>query len=141
MCDVQKIVSHCAMAIAALGLLAFAWIACAVAQGKGKVESPELAFNDYCRECHAFDKGDNRLGPTLYGVFGRKAGTLPGYDFSISLKSSNITWNTKTLDEWIANPNALIPGNNMGSVFSGVPDPATRAKIIAFLKQDTQSKK
>ena len=137
----QKTISQFGAAIAIPALLTSVWIACAFAQGKNTSNSPELAFNDYCRECHAFDKGDNRLGPTLYGVFGRKAGSLPGYDFSISLKSSNITWNEKTLDEWIANPNALIPGNNMGSVFSGVPDAATRAKIIAFLKQDTHAAK
>jgi cytochrome c len=137
----QKIVSHWSSAIVISAGLSLAIIASVIAQGKPAAESPELAYNDYCRECHAFDKGDNRLGPTLYGVFGRKAGSLPGYDYSISLKSSDITWNEKTLDEWIADPNSLVPGNNMGSVFSGVPDAATRAKIIAFLKHDTRTKK
>jgi cytochrome c len=137
----QKIISHCVEAICFCAVLPLAYAACVFAQSKAAGVNPELAFNDYCRECHAFDKGDNRLGPTLYGVFGRKAGSVPGYDYSISLKSSNVTWNEKTLDEWIANPNSLIPGNNMGSVFSGVPDAATRAKIIAFLKQDTKIEK
>jgi cytochrome c len=137
----QKIISHCATAICFSAVLPLAYVAGVGAQGKPSGNGPEMAFNDYCRECHAFDKGDNRLGPTLYGVFGRKAGSLPGFDYSISLKSSNITWDEKTLDEWIANPNSLIPGNNMGSVFSGVADAATRAKIIAFLKQDTTIKK
>jgi cytochrome c len=137
----QKIVSHWSSAIGISAVLSLAVVASVIAQGKSAGESPELAYNDYCRECHAFDKGDNRLGPTLYGVFGRKAGSLPGYDYSISLKSSDITWNEKTLDAWIADPNSLVPGNNMGSVFSGVPDAATRAKIIAFLKQDTRTKK
>jgi len=136
----QKIVSHWSSAIGFSAVLSLAVVASVIAQDKPARESPELAYNDYCRECHAFDKGDNRLGPTLYGVFGRKAGSLTGYDYSISLKSSDITWNEKTLDEWIANPNALIPGNNMGSVFGGIPDAATRAKIIAFLKQDTHAK-
>lgn len=137
----QNIVSHLGSAIAGSAVLLLAFIATVIAQGKSGGGTPELAFNDYCRECHAFDKGDNRLGPTLYGVFGRKAGSLPGYDYSISLKSSDITWDDKTLDEWIANPNSLIPGNNMGSVFGGIPDAATRAKIIAFLKHDTRTKK
>jgi cytochrome c len=99
----------------------------------------ELAFNGHCRECHAFDKGDNRLGPSLYGVVGRKAGTAPNFAYSESLKGSGITWDESTLDKWIANPNALIPGNNMGAIFGGVADPAERKKIIAFLKQDTQA--
>ncbi|WP_045834508.1 cytochrome c family protein [Hyphomicrobium sp. 99] len=98
----------------------------------------ELAFNGHCRECHSFDKGDNRLGPTLYGVVGRKAGTVPGFPYSDSLKGAGITWNEKNLDQWIANPNAVVPGNNMGAIFSGLSDAGERAKIIAFLKQDTK---
>lgn len=97
----------------------------------------ELAFNGHCRECHAFDKGDNRLGPTLYGVVGRKAGSVPGFSYSDSLKSSGITWDEKTLDKWITNPNVVVPGNNMGAIFSGLADAGERTKIIAFLKQDT----
>jgi cytochrome c len=103
-------------------------------------DDPELAFNGHCRECHAFDKGDNRIGPTLYGVVGRKAGTVPGFAYSDSVKSSGITWNEKNLDKWITNPNAFIPGNNMGAIFSGLSDAGERAKIIAFLKGDTNKK-
>jgi cytochrome c len=99
----------------------------------------ELAFNGHCRECHAFDKGDNRLGPSLYGVVGRKEGVVPGFAYSDSLKSSGITWNEKTLDKWITNPNAVVPGNNMGAIFSGLADAGERAKIIGFLKQDTNT--
>jgi cytochrome c len=98
----------------------------------------EMAFNDHCRECHAFDKGDNRVGPTLYGVVGRKAGTVPGYDYSQSVQTSGITWTPANLDAWIKNPDAFIPGNNMGAVFPGLSDKTERAKIIAFLKGDTK---
>ena len=101
-------------------------------------DDPELAFNGHCRECHAFDKGDNRIGPTLYGVVGRKAGTVPGFGYSESLKDSGITWSEQVLDQWITNPNKVVPGNNMGAIFSGLPDAAERAKIIAFLKGDTK---
>jgi cytochrome c len=94
----------------------------------------ELAFNDHCRECHSFVKDDNRLGPSLYGVFGRKAGTATDYAYSDSLKGSNITWNAATLDKWIANPQAVIPGNDMSPPYPGIDDPAIRKKIIAFLK-------
>jgi cytochrome c len=112
--------------------------AAVVAQNNSGNVDLELAFNGHCRECHEFDKGDNRLGPTLYGVVGRKAGTVPGFDYSDSLKNSGITWDEKLLDQFIANPNALIPGNNMGVIFSGLADAKERAKIIAFLKQDTK---
>jgi cytochrome c len=112
--------------------------AAVVAQSNSNDGKLELAFNGHCRECHEFDKGDNRLGPTLYGVVGRKAGTVPGFAYSDSLKSSGITWDENLLDQFIANPNALIPGNNMGVIFSGLADAGERAKIIAFLKQDTK---
>jgi cytochrome c len=94
----------------------------------------ELAFNDHCRECHSFVKDDNRLGPSLYGVVGRKAGTEPGYAFSQSLKNSGVTWDAATLDKWIADPDAVIPGNTMSPPYSGIADPKIRKKIIAFLK-------
>lgn len=99
----------------------------------------EMAYNDHCRECHAFDKNDNRLGPSLYGIVGAKAGMVPGFAYSQSVKSSGLTWDEPTLDKWIANPNAVIPDNNMGSVYGGIDDPAVRAKVIAFLKSDAMT--
>jgi cytochrome c len=110
------------------------------AAAQGPSDDPEIAFNDHCRECHSAVKGDNRLGPSLYGVVGRKAGSLPNFAYSESLKSSGITWNEKTLNSWITSPNKVVPGNNMGAIFSGLQDADARAKIIAFLKSDTQKK-
>jgi cytochrome c len=97
-------------------------------------EDLEITFNDHCRECHSFVKADNRLGPTLYGVVGRKAGTVPGYGYSQSVKDSGVTWDEATLDKWIANPQAVIPGNQMSPPFPGVADPAIRKRIVAYLK-------
>lgn len=94
----------------------------------------EITFNDHCRECHTFDKDDNRLGPSLYGVVGRKAGTERGFAYSESVKGSGITWDAKTLDQWIADPQAVIPGNAMSPPYNGISDPAIRKKIIAFLE-------
>lgn len=111
-----------------------------LAAAQGQSGDLEIAFNDHCRECHSVDKGDNRLGPSLYGVVGRKAGSLPTFAYSESLKSSGITWDEKMLNSWITNPNAVVPGNNMGAIFSGLKDADARAKIIAFLKSDTQKK-
>lgn len=101
-------------------------------------EELEIQFNGHCRECHSFVQNDNRLGPSLYGVVGRKAGSVPGFNYSDSIKGSNIVWDEKTLDQWITNPGAVIPGNNMAALFGGITDPAIRAKIIAFLKEDSQ---
>lgn len=97
----------------------------------------ELAFNNHCRECHSVGKDDNRLGPSLYGVVGRKAATQPGYNYSPALRDSGLVWTDKVLDQWIANPGAVAAGNNMQPPYPGVADPAERAKIIAYLKGDT----
>ena len=97
-------------------------------------EDLEITFNDHCRECHSFLKGDNRLGPSLYGVVGRKAGTEPGYGYTPSLKDSGVTWDEPTLDKWIANPDAVIPGNGMSPPYGGVADAEIRKRIVAFLK-------
>jgi cytochrome c len=94
----------------------------------------EITFNDHCRECHSFLKDDNRLGPSLYGVVGRKAGTLAGYGYSESLRDSGVTWDEPTLDKWIADPNAVISGNQMSPPYNGVADAAIRKRIIAYLK-------
>ncbi|WP_409562838.1 c-type cytochrome [Hyphomicrobium sp. MC8b] len=93
------------------------------------------AFNNNCRTCHSWKEGDNRLGPTLHGIIGRKAGTAEGFNYSNAMKSSGITWDEATLDKFITNPNAVVPNNNM-KPFSGVGDAATRKQIIDFLKSN-----
>ncbi len=94
----------------------------------------EISFNDHCRECHSFIKDDNRVGPSLYGVVGRKAGTEPGFNYTESLKDSGVTWDPATLDKWITDPGSVVPGNGMSPPFSGIQDPAIRKRIIAFLE-------
>lgn len=103
-------------------------------QARAADDGLEITYNDHCRECHSFVKDDNRLGPSLYGVVGRKAGVLPGYAFSQSLKDSGVTWDEPTLDKWIADPDAVISGNQMSPPYGGVADAETRKKIIAYLK-------
>jgi cytochrome c len=94
----------------------------------------KAAFNNNCRTCHSPKEGDNRLGPSLGEIIGAKAGTRPGYpNYSQALKSSGITWDEQTLDRFIANPDEVIPNNNM-KPFKGVPDANVRKKIIASLK-------
>ena len=101
---------------------------------------PELAFNNHCRQCHSANKGDNRLGPSLFGVVGRKAGSAENYaNYSPALKNSGITWTPDQIDKWITNPNAVVSGNNM-QPFPGVSDAKEREQIIAYLKSDTQGK-
>ncbi|MFT3730353.1 MAG: c-type cytochrome [Hyphomicrobium sp.] len=98
-------------------------------------EKGQEAFNNNCRTCHSWKEGDNRLGPSLHGVVGRKAGTAPGFGFSGAMKSSGITWDDASLDKFVTNPNGLVPNNNM-KPFGGIADAATRKQIIDFLKSN-----
>ncbi len=81
--------------------------------------------------CHALD--ENRIGPRHCGVFGRRAGSLPGFDYSPAMRRSKIVWNDQTLDKFLVDPMKVMPGTAM--TFAGVPDAKERADLIAWLKQ------
>jgi len=100
-------------------------------------EAGKEAFNNNCRTCHSWKQGDNRLGPSLHGVVGRKAGSAEGFAYSQSVKNSGITWDEGSLDKFITNPNGLIPNNNM-KPFAGIADAGTRKQIIDFLKSNPE---
>ena len=87
------------------------------------------ALYEACQDCHSLDKND--VGPRHRGVFGRKAASLPDYDYSDALKSANITWNEETLDKWLTDPQAVAPGAKM---FFHLENPQDRADVIAYLK-------
>jgi cytochrome c len=92
----------------------------------------EAAYNNACRTCHSVKPGDNRLGPSLGGVVGRKAGQVEGFNYSPGTKTAEVTWDAKTLDAFIANPDAVIPGNKM-KPYTGISDAAVRASVLEFL--------
>lgn len=92
-----------------------------------------------CVACHSLEAGRSLTGPSLAGIWGRKAGTIESFPrYSDALKSAGLAWDEKTLDQWLANPKALVPGNYM--VFPGVRDPQARSNIIAFLKAASEGK-
>jgi cytochrome c len=90
-----------------------------------------------CMACHSLVSDRNMTGPSLAALWGRKAGSLKSFPrYSDALKSSGVVWDAKTLDEWLKNPQAFIPGNEM--TFPGIPNDRQRADLIAFLEVNTR---
>ena len=100
---------------------------------EGQSDDGQVAYNNACRTCHSFKPDDNRLGPTLHGIVGRKAGSIEGFAFSPSMKASGITWDEATLDKFITDPNQVVSGHKM-QPFGGIADAGERKKIIDYLK-------
>jgi cytochrome c len=90
-----------------------------------------------CAACHSLQPNQNMTGPSLFDLWGRQAGSLASFSrYSPALKSANIVWNDKTLDDWIADPQHLVPSNQM--TFAGIKDVRQRADLLAFLKEATR---
>lgn len=92
---------------------------------------PPAAFNQ-CKACHKVEAGKNAIGPSLFGIFGTKAGSVAGYQYSPAMKTSGLTWDDATLSKYLANPKSVVPGTKM--VFAGVKNPDDVNAIIAYLK-------
>lgn len=89
-----------------------------------------------CRSCHTTAQGGpNMTGPNLWGVFGRKIGSLDGFAYSDGVKAAGFTWDVEHLDKWITDPRAMIAGTKM--TFFGIKDPKDRTDVIAYLKSET----
>ncbi|NRF71289.1 c-type cytochrome [Aquincola sp. S2] len=84
-----------------------------------------------CLACHAL--AYDRVGPRHCGLFGRLAGSVPGFEYSTAMKNSKITWDEKTLDRFLAKPLAMVPGSTM--TYDGVSEPTERADLIVYLKR------
>jgi cytochrome c len=100
---------------------------------QAKAAVAPAAFNNACRTCHSVKEGDHRIGPSLHGIFGSKAGSRPGFNSSGAMKNSGLTWNESTLDRFIENPEAVAPNNAM-KPYGGLPDAAARKEIVSYLK-------
>lgn len=118
--------------IAVTGIVVAVTMAAGPAAAEGNAERGRKAFRN-CVACHTVEKGAHRTGPSLANIWGRKAGTIDGFRrYSKALKGSGVVWDEKTLDQWLADPKALIPDNRM--VFRGMSNRSDRRDLIAFLK-------
>jgi cytochrome c len=117
-----------------LGLLLACTSTLAIGQQKTQT-APDPAkgkdlYQSRCAACHSLDF--NGVGPSHRGVFGRQAGKVANYNYSPALKASTVTWNETSLERWLADPEALIPGQKMGL---NLPDLSERSDVIAYIKQ------
>src|ERR1700757_681768 len=97
---------------------------------QGDAAAGEKVFA-HCAPCHSNKPGENKFGPSLAGVFGRKSGTEPGYNYSSAMNGLNVTWDEKTLDEYLQGPGKFVRGTKM--IYS-VPNEKDRQDVIAYLK-------
>lgn len=109
-------------------LLAPAWMAQATTAQAATAPGP---FNQ-CKACHRTEAGKNAVGPSLFGVVGRTAGTEPGFKYSPAMAKAGWVWTPEKLAEYIANPRQVVPGNKMA--FAGVKHPEQVQEIVAYLE-------
>ena len=115
------------MRIAIVTLAALAASQAAAASAGDPVRGEQIY--QACTDCHSLDQND--VGPRHRGVYGRKAGSLPDYDYSDALKNANIVWSEEALDRWLAGPQTFVPGVKMVFHLDNAQD---RADVIAYLK-------
>jgi cytochrome c len=104
-------------------------------QGVGDAQRGALVFAQ-CKVCHSLEAGKNMVGPSLHGLIGRKAGSVPGYAYSPAMKNANVTWNDDTLSKYLSDPKAFVPGDKM--VFAGIKDLSKLGDLLAYLNQATR---
>jgi cytochrome c len=113
--------------------------------GLGHAQAQDAAAGEkvfaQCRACHQVgENAKNAVGPVLNGLFGRKAGTVEGYNYSPANKNSGLTWDEATFREYIQNPRGKVPGTKM--VYAGLKDEKRIDDLVAYLKQfDAQGQK
>jgi cytochrome c2 len=136
-------------ALGALPLLLFLASSCAPTvrdDRRGERSKPPrptwIALNGFgkCAPCHTAHRGGpDGIGPNLFGAYGVRAASRPGYDYSPALRGSGISWNSATLDRFLENPRAVVPGTKMN--FSGLVKPGERRAVIAFLKRRSYARR
>jgi cytochrome c len=108
-------------------------VSAASAMAAGDPTEGEKVFKRSCGSCHVAAKdGPKRLGPPLFGLIGRKAGTIEGFRYSEANKNSGVTWTPEILDQYLVDPKKFMPGTNMA--FAGLKKDDERANIVSYLE-------
>jgi cytochrome c len=112
-------------------VLALSVVLASQARADGDPANGAKLFKQKCGTCHSTQAGQNKVGPSLAGVLGRKAGTAATYSYSEAMRNSGLTWDSATLDSYLTGPRAKVPGTKM--TFVGLPKESDRADVISFL--------
>lgn len=114
-----------------LAILSLAIVAAVPAMAAGNASKGAEVFAR-CAICHTNAKGEgNKIGPNLFGVVCRKAGTAPDFSYSAAMKGAGFVWTNEKLDAYVASPQHVVPGNKMP--FAGLPSAGQRADLVAYL--------
>jgi cytochrome c len=122
-------------AMRVISALAVTLLLAGAARADGDAARGEKKFGD-CAACHKLEAGANNVGPSLHGIFGRKAGEIADFRYSPALKRSAIVWTPEMVDKFITDPQAMVPGNRMP--YAGMAGAADRADLIAYLAKASQ---
>jgi cytochrome c len=122
------------LAVFALGIVALPFRSSALSafqseSEKGDAKRGQEVFEKRCAGCHSLD--EDKEGPRLRGIYGKKAGSVSTFKYSDALKASNVTWDAPSLDQWMADPDKIVPNSDM---FFRVPRTGERTDVIAYLQ-------
>jgi cytochrome c len=128
----RRHVAACLASTAATAL-AFIWLGAETSRADGDAAKGRAVFVRQCAICHTVDKGgENRYGPNLFGIIGRRAGTVPGFEYSRAFKTrANWEWTEDAIGGWAMFPSTMVPGTAMG-VFQGIAEP-DRDDLVVYL--------
>lgn len=101
------------------------------ARADGDAAAGKVVFKK-CAICHSIKAGENKIGPSLHGIVGRPSHSIASYNYSAAMKAYNVTWDEKTLEHYVIDPRATVPGTKM--IFPGLKSDTDRKNLFAYLE-------